>query len=992
MALKREVSKSIADLQVTVKRLALDEENREQNSTVDSTLSSHLRSSSNSPPTGHSSLISTIASSPVPSEREPKSSSKENTMNMNSIDSDTESGTGTESNMNGQSTNSLKTVLSSSRNDFDDCYIKMEEIGRGGFSVVYKCKSIQNNAIFAVKVIDLRPLKLHERFNPSRLRREVDIMRRLRHPNIIQFVEVFENNDQLMVVMEYAPGDELFDVILARQYFSEEDAKPIFQQMCSSLSYLHGLDIIHRDIKPENILFMHQRHPVTGLPQVKLLDFGLSKHAGMGSEAKTFVGTPCYLAPEVEFTAKGQGGTYGAPADCWSMGAVLYVMLVARFPEFHKHENGRIELKLPGPLWDSKSPEARDLVKGLMCYDPRKRLSAMKALAHPWLGAYAITTPVANQGLPPRRARTEADSSAFLTPNAYRKSQHAPPSDSSRSSTTESVSTPMSMGQTYNVKGKGTRSNSNDVLDMVLHPHNNADIQDQLSASKLSNLSDISIKVPPHQSPYTGNNYALTTNAGNIGNPHVNNLQLSPLLSLQRNIASCFEEVHNSYYNNPALSSKVREAAVVCRGQVQESTKMLNKVEQTSLSVLNMFPDLELALEENEPALAAVFFDMVKGWIGDLVKSVGTTQQANRASISKIQNILEESSLNYKVSTSPRIANGDKVTVSVSDLQRTLVDLQNKQSSNTLNTTDFVALFSSLFDQEKRAIPSLPTSTKNSASPRSENSGYSSEEDLVIGGSSAYSKSRAPVCEEVSIDDIDIDDVDMDGMDVTPSGSGNGSSETRQFESAAEHPPVSVDCNVANNDFIDDANAMALVSNSMPLTTSTLNGKDQLVKALDMLQKVDTILEQLGMFWGNMEVVLDMLSKKGQHAEQFVGFSHNPKLRQRFQERVGEYKNFWEGVMSMCSTYLMGIDEPQTTFSRFCTPPEEVSFSSASSTASSLSSNSTTPNVQGSQGSAKHPLGSSSTSTGTSTFLNNMNKSNPFPAQRDVTLDDDDPF
>lgn len=79
-------------------------------------------------------------------------------------------------------------------------------------------------------------------------------MRRLKHPNIIQFVDVFETADQLMMIMEYCPGDELFDVILARKFFSEDDAKPVFAQICRALFYLHSLNIIHRDIKPENVL------------------------------------------------------------------------------------------------------------------------------------------------------------------------------------------------------------------------------------------------------------------------------------------------------------------------------------------------------------------------------------------------------------------------------------------------------------------------------------------------------------------------------------------------------------------------------------------------------------------------------------------------------------------------------------------------------------------------------------------------------------------
>ena len=152
------------------------------------------------------------------------------------------------------------------------------------------------------------------------------------------------------------------------------------------------MNILHRDIKPENVLLLHDPDPETGLPVAKLLDFGLSKNAG-SSIAKTFVGTPCYLAPEVEYTSRGIGGTYGLPADCWSLGAVLHVMLVSRFPEFARDpETGHVKLFLPPAQWDNISTEAKDLIRGLMTTSPNARMTARQCLQHPWLQEYAVST------------------------------------------------------------------------------------------------------------------------------------------------------------------------------------------------------------------------------------------------------------------------------------------------------------------------------------------------------------------------------------------------------------------------------------------------------------------------------------------------------------------------------------------------------------------------------------------------------------------------
>jgi hypothetical protein len=445
-------------------------------------------------------------------------------------------------------------------------------------------------------VVDLRPLRLRERFNPMRLRREVDIMKRLHHPSIIQFVDVFEDADHLMMIMEFCPGQELFDVILNRKFFQEDDARPIFAQIARALFYLHSLNIIHRDVKPENILISNIPDPKTGGLVAKLLDFGLSKNAGNGSAAKTFVGTPCYVAPEVEYTSKGLGGTYSFPADCWSLGAVLYVMLVARFPEFEQDQTGKVVVKLNPALWGNVSNEAKDLIRSLMNTNPAARLTMASTLQHPWLGRYRATqeeisrTAVASydlsQSLQEEEARLEALEKERARHARQQNAQH-----------------------TLNGIGEMENDQAEDL---------------EISASGVPvHHQAMVVRVPIGVEP------------GNVTGEQ--QLHLAPLLHLQRSIAECFEEVHASYKDLPEVASEIRQGAALCRDQLTESTKMLRKVEQTAAAVLGMFPDLELAVEEGEPQLAADFFAMVKGWVAELREMVNSTQGINKASMSQVR-------------------------------------------------------------------------------------------------------------------------------------------------------------------------------------------------------------------------------------------------------------------------------------------------------------------------------------------------------------------
>lgn len=730
-------------------------------------------------------------------------------------------------------------------------YEFLNEIGRGGFSRVFRCRSRKREGEeYAVKVIDLRPMRLKERFDPARLRREVDIMQKLRHPHIVHFFEGYETDDSVLMVLELCPGKELFDVILERNSFSEADAKPVFSQVCSAVYYLHCLNIIHRDIKPENILVLDKRG-ADGNLVVKLLDFGLSKNAGAGSEAKTFVGTPCYLAPEVEFTSKGLGGTYGLPADCWSLGAVLYVMLVARFPEFEQDPTGKVVLKLPQALWSHITPEAKALVNGLMNTNQYARLTSAAALQQEWLGSYRMTG---------EQLGKQAAAVVEL--------------------------------------GQGLQED----LDKDV---SNTEVVEDGGASMTAGGANIH---PTEMVLRRGHEY------GHGQAAQSSQLQLAPLFQLQKSIASCFEDAHASYRDIPEVASDIRAGAVLCRNQFQESMKMLYKVEQTSAAVLDMFPDLELAVEEGVPQLAHEFFGVVKGWVTELRTMVSSTQQANQASMMQIQTIVERSTMGLKNkhrhASLPGSMKLPKGVISMVQKQLTDgSDIGDRAESDVhLSTDQVLELFLGLFGQMQPKSPSRGSHMKS-------NSGAALNIDIDERPRSLSRELPEDVvdldmeADESYIEDVYIDDGVMDTASSESRVDAPPSSTSPPFRPANLAPIVlptaeesaSSRPNGSGSNSKRDATLTAI--RDLVSGTSTTVASARLSEALDKLHEVDIILEQLSAFWTNTEVVLDRLTKKGEHVEQFIAFSQKPKLLARFQERMEEYKRFWEGVNQLCKNF-----------------------------------------------------------------------------------------
>eukprot|EP01114_Cavostelium_apophysatum_P001040 TRINITY_DN1089_c0_g1_i1.p1 TRINITY_DN1089_c0_g1~~TRINITY_DN1089_c0_g1_i1.p1 ORF type:complete len:345 (-),score=100.48 TRINITY_DN1089_c0_g1_i1:89-1123(-) len=264
-----------------------------------------------------------------------------------------------------------------------DNYDIMEEIGRGAFSVVKKAKSKRTGEEFAIKFIEKQYV---DKQDLVLLGREIDIMKKVSHPNVLNLEEVYETDDTIALVMELVNGGELFYKIVEKGNYSEKDAAKIVRQMCKGVEYLHEQGIAHRDMKPENLLCATDTREEYKPFRVVIADFGLSK--AFNEEAlATSCGTPDYVAPEV-ITAE---GTYDKSVDMWSCGVITYVLLCGFSPFLSSNQTGlfekimKAEYDFPDPEWTHISDQAKDFIRKLLVKDQKARYTAAQCLAHPWL-------------------------------------------------------------------------------------------------------------------------------------------------------------------------------------------------------------------------------------------------------------------------------------------------------------------------------------------------------------------------------------------------------------------------------------------------------------------------------------------------------------------------------------------------------------------------------------------------------------------------------
>lgn len=280
----------------------------------------------------------------------------------------------------------------------DHYKLTTEELGRGTYGKVMKTHPKKSNCERAIKVIPKSKVSNFERFKS-----EVEIMKKLDHPNILRIYESYEDETNIYLVLEQCEGGELFDRIIAKNYYDEKGARRIFRQIVKSILYCHAKGVCHRDLKPENFLFLGTEDESL----VKLIDFGLSKnftHGGLKpnptqqqslspgkpqrrapkTNMKTRAGTPFYIAPEV------LTGNYDEKCDVWSAGVILYILLCG-YPPFYGETNKEIleqvkkgKQDFSGPEWKGKTENVFNLILKMICH-PNERYSAKQVLEHPWM-------------------------------------------------------------------------------------------------------------------------------------------------------------------------------------------------------------------------------------------------------------------------------------------------------------------------------------------------------------------------------------------------------------------------------------------------------------------------------------------------------------------------------------------------------------------------------------------------------------------------------
>ncbi|XP_066198460.1 serine/threonine-protein kinase ULK3 isoform X1 [Saccopteryx leptura] len=279
-----------------------------------------------------------------------------------------------------------------------DGFILTERLGSGTYATVYKayakvrsgCSLVSvaeeqarnrrmkdTREVVAIKCVAKKSLN---KASVENLLTEIEILKGIRHPNIVQLKDFQWDSDNIYLVMEFCAGGDLSCFIHTRRILTEKVARVFMQQLASALQFLHERNISHLDLKPQNILLSTLEKP-----HLKLADFGFAQHMSPWDEKHVLRGSPLYMAPEMVCQQQ-----YDARVDLWSVGVILYEALFGQ-PPFASRSFTELEEKIRSnrvvklPLRPPLSRDCRDLLQRLLERDPGRRISFQDFFAHPWV-------------------------------------------------------------------------------------------------------------------------------------------------------------------------------------------------------------------------------------------------------------------------------------------------------------------------------------------------------------------------------------------------------------------------------------------------------------------------------------------------------------------------------------------------------------------------------------------------------------------------------
>eukprot|EP01138_Halocafeteria_seosinensis_P009261 gb/GECG01009464.1/.p1 GENE.gb/GECG01009464.1/~~gb/GECG01009464.1/.p1 ORF type:complete len:1344 (+),score=239.98 gb/GECG01009464.1/:1-4032(+) len=280
--------------------------------------------------------------------------------------------------------NLLRSISSRSLDDiitpgsFSDRFSTKEHLGTGGYSSVYKALDIESQEDVAVKFVKKADLEETVKYS---FFREVKVMKRLDHPNIVRFRAFYDESEFYVLVTELVKGGELFDQIVQKRTYKESEARDVVKTVADAICYMHERGIVHRDLKPENILL----DDISKSQSIKIADMGFATVVPK-KMLDTPCGSPSYVAPEVL-----RGRAYNEKVDCWSLGVVTFVLLSGYGPFQDRHpKNQYMKIQqgiyyFDSPYWDRISKAAKDFISKLLVVDPAGRMTAAEMLQHEWV-------------------------------------------------------------------------------------------------------------------------------------------------------------------------------------------------------------------------------------------------------------------------------------------------------------------------------------------------------------------------------------------------------------------------------------------------------------------------------------------------------------------------------------------------------------------------------------------------------------------------------